>query len=227
MMWSLIAVNVVVFLLETGLTPPQLQGVFYLFGLVPARYSAPEWAAQAGFPAAGIWPWLTHLFLHGGWLHLIGNLWMLWIFADNVEDRMGPIRFLLFFLLCGLVAAGAHWASNPLSTLPTVGASGAIAGVLGAYLMMYPLARVIVMVPVLIFPFFFELPAALFLIIWFVINITSGLSALSVPVPTGGVAWWAHAGGFIAGVMFYRVFLRRGGRVVYDDELGIDSGWQR
>lgn len=227
MMWGLMAINVLVFLLETSLSEAQLKALFYWFGLVPARFSHPQWALQIGLPIDTWWPFLTSMFLHGGWLHLIGNMWVLWIFGDNVEDRMGSLRFLAFYLLCGVLAAAVQFFSNPHSTLPTVGASGAIAGVLGAYLVMYPMARVVVMIPVLIFPFFFDVPAVLFLGFWFLLNFTSGLSALSVSADAGGIAWWAHAGGFVGGMLLYRFFQRPDWRPCYEDEYGVDGSWQR
>ena len=209
MMWILIAVNIAVFLFETMLTPGQLKALFFWLGIVPARYTHPGWAQVLGLSIDNYWPFLTSIFLHGSWLHLIGNLWVLWIFGDNVEDRMGPLRFLLFYLLCGIVAGVTHAIFSPHSTVPTVGASGAIAGVLGAYFLLYPRARVIVLVPVFFWPLFFDLPAVVFLAIWFAIQVFSGTAALLAPANVGGIAWWAHAGGFIAGMLLHRLFLAR------------------
>jgi membrane associated rhomboid family serine protease len=118
-----------------------------------------SWAASAGFPVGDYWPLLTHQFLHSGWLHIIGNMWALWIFGDNVEDRMGPVRFAIFYLTCGVSAGLTHLLIQPHSTVPTVGASGAISGVLGAYLLLFPTARLVVLFPVLFLPLFFEVPA--------------------------------------------------------------------
>jgi len=139
--WLLIFANSIVFFFEVGMPPQQLEGFMYLFGLVPARYMHPEWAAAVGLPFNDYSPFLTSMFLHGGWLHIILNMWALWIFGDNVEERMGSIRFLIFYLLCGLSGSVAHLLANPDSTVPAVGASGAIAGVLGAYLVLFPFAR--------------------------------------------------------------------------------------
>ena len=136
--WALIAVNIIVFFYELSLEPEDLERLFYLFGVVPARYTHPEWALQIGLPVDDYWPFLTCMFLHGGWGHVIGNMWTLWIFGDNVEDRMGPGRFLIFYLLMGVLAGVTHWFTNAQSAVPTVGASGAIAGVLGAYLRPLP-----------------------------------------------------------------------------------------
>src|SRR5271165_5286593 len=149
---TLILINVVVFFFELALPQETLEQAFYLFGIVPARFAHPHWAARVGFPVNDYWPLLTHQFLHGGWLHIIGNMWTLWIFGDNVEDRMGPVRFTVFYILCGLVAGVVHWITNPHSAVPTVGASGAIAGVMGAYFILFPHARVVVMVPVFFYP---------------------------------------------------------------------------
>ena len=177
---TLILINVVVFFVELALPQETLEQVFYLFGIVPARFAHPHWAARVGFPMNDYWPLLTHQFLHGGWLHIIGNMWTLWIFGDNVEDRMGSLRFAIFYVACGLVAAVTELITQPESTVPTVGASGAIAGVLGAYLLLFPTARLVVLFPVLFLPFFFQLPAVLYLGAWFVIQLFSGALALAV-----------------------------------------------
>lgn len=142
---------------------------------------------------------LTCTFLHGGWLHFLGNMWFLWIFGDNVEDRLGHGGYALFYLAAGVGASGVHLVSGPGSTVPTIGASGAIAGVMGAYLLLYPRARVLVLVPIVFVFQFFVFPAALFLGLWFLLQLFQG--ALSIgAVRAGGVAWWAHAGGFAFGL---------------------------
>src|SRR6266550_2152053 len=128
--WGLILANAVVFLYELSLPEEVLEAFFYLFGMVPARYSHPGWAEQVGLRWDDYWPFFTSMFLHGGWTHFLGNMWFLYLFGDNVEDRMGPARYLVFYLLCGLAAGITHWLTNPTSYVPTVGASGAIAGVL-------------------------------------------------------------------------------------------------
>jgi len=226
MNWALMAACTMVFLLETALPPDLLRRVILLLGIVPARFTHPAWAAEVGFPVDQWWPLLTSMFLHGSWFHLIGNMWFLWIFGDNVEDRMGPWRFLLFYLLCGVVAGVVHMLTLPASTLPTVGASGAIAGVMGAYLVMFPRARVIVLVPLLFWPLIFELPAVVFLFYWFGLQLISGTASLLGPSQLGGVAWWAHVGGFVCGVVSYRLFARRGRRRrLFPDEFGLEAGW--
>lgn len=142
-------------------------------------------------------------------MHVISNMWMLWIFGDNVEDRMGHLRFLVFYLLCGVAAGIVHFATNLNSTLPTVGASGAVAGVMGAYFLLYPRARIITMIPVFFYPLFIEIPAVFFLGLWFYSQLFSGLASLSGPMQVGGIAWWAHVGGFLTGAALRFVFVKR------------------
>lgn len=225
MTWALIFVNLVVFLVELRLGKEQLQTLFYTLGIVPARFTHPAWAEQVGLPVDDWWPYLTSMFLHGGWWHLIGNMWFLWLFGDNVEDRMGPWRFLSFYLVCGIVAALVHTWLEPTSTLPTVGASGAIAGVMGGYLLLFPTARMIMMIPIFIFPFFFELPAALFLLFWFLIQLTSGFASIASVHGLSPIAWWAHVGGFAAGVIGVMLFCPRPCRARQRDEMSWDSLW--
>ena len=221
--WLLIFANSVIFLLELTLPQPALLRFFHLFGIVPARYTHPDWAAWADFPLGDYRPFLTSMFLHGGWLHVIGNMWTLWIFGDNVEDRMGPARFTIFYLLCGLVAGVVHVLTNPNATVPTVGASGAIAGVMGAYLVLFPYSRVIVLFPVLFFPFFFELPAVTYLGFWALSQVYTGTLSLGQAGDVGGIAWWAHVGGFAVGVVLILLFIRRGSAY----RLPSRGGWQR
>lgn len=179
--YVLILINSLVFMFELTLSPAMLERLFYLFGMVPARYTHPAWALLVGFPVDDYWPFLTSMFLHGGWLHIISNMWTLWIFGDNVEDRMGPVRFVIFYILCGLAAGVVHWFVNADSTIPAVGASGAIAGVLGAYFVLFPHAHVIVMFPVLFFPVFFALPAVTYLGFWALSQVFSGTLSLAQP----------------------------------------------
>lgn len=206
--WTLIAVNVLVFLYQLQLSDRELEQLLLLRGMIPARYTDPAAAAAAGYPRDAYLSFLTSMFLHGSWLHVIANMWSLWIFGDNVEDRMGHLRFLLSYLLCGLAAGALHWFTNPLSGVPTVGASGAIAGVLGAYLLLFPRARVLTLIPIVFIPLFFELPAVTFLLIWFAIQVLQAWSSGLGP-EGGGIAWWAHVGGFGAGLLLHRFFLDR------------------
>jgi membrane associated rhomboid family serine protease len=179
------------------------------FGAIPAEITGSVNPAEAepglSCSLGGI-TWgalLTSMFLHGSWMHLIGNMWFFWIFGNNVEDSMGHLRFLVFYLLTGLMAAAAHVISTPGSPVPTVGASGAISGIMGAYIVLYPGARVTTMIPLFIFIRFVALPAWVFLGLWFLIQL---LSAGADPAGGGGVAFWAHIGGFAAGVLLIMVF---------------------
>lgn len=203
MMWTLLALNIAFFLGGLGLSNVQEFKLFHLFGVVPARYFDTQWAMFQGYPEGLLLPLGTHMFLHSGWLHLIANMWTLWIFGDNVEDVMGPFKFLVFYLLCGLGALAVHMLTNPSSTIPVVGASGAIAGVMGAYFFLYPHAKVVTFLPILIIPFIFELPAVFYLGAWFLTQVLSGMLA---PAGGGGVAWWAHIGGFVVGMLLLRFF---------------------
>jgi len=208
--WGLIVFNCLVFVYQLALPEGGLPRFFHLYGMVPARFSSPGWAAEAGYPQSLALPFFTSMFLHGGFFHLLTNMWTLWIFGDNVEDRMGRLRYLVFYLVCGLGAGLVHWLTNMDSTVPTIGASGAIAGVLGAYLVLYPRARVLTLVPLFFWPLFFEIPALLYLGFWFVSQLLSGASALaSGAAGAGGIAWWAHIGGFLAGLALHRLFLER------------------
>lgn len=218
MLWALVACNMLLFVLESALPRDTLAAVFQVIGLVPARVMDGEPLAILGL--------VSSQFLHGSLLHVVGNLWTLWIFGDNVEDRMGPGRFLCFYLLCGIMAGLTQVLLYPGSTMPTVGASGAIAGVLGAYLVLFPHARVITLIPVFFYPLLVDLPAVSFLLFWFLMQFLSGTIALVGPQQLGGVAWWAHVGGFIAGIVLHRLFLNPGRtRAIPPDALGFDGLW--
>jgi len=206
---ALIAACAVVFLFEENLDGDRLDGFIRLFGLVPARYTNPQWAEWAGYPSS-YWPFLSHIFLHGGWLHFLGNMWFLWLFGDNVEDRLGRPRYLAFYLLCGLAAGLVQFFLTPSSRLPLVGASGAISGVMGAYFVLYPGARILTLVPIFIFIEFIQVPAFIFLGLWFILQLQSGALSLSASAGrTGGVAFWAHIGGFAAGFVLLRLMMPR------------------
>ncbi len=207
--WLLIAANTAVFLFETSLPRAVLESFLQHHALVPARYFVPGWAELHGLDPGDLSPFLTNMFLHGGWFHLIANMWTLYIFGPAVEDRLGPGRYLLFYLVCGLGASWAHAAMNAGSTIPALGASGAIAGVLGAFMRLFPLARVIVMVPLLFIPYFFTLPGALFAGFWFALQLVQGLGSLLAGPTAGGVAWWAHVGGFVFGWLIVPLLYNR------------------
>ena len=209
---ALIGANLVVFLYEATLPSNILKQFILSYGAIPAAFRDGVVVALAPFP----FPWLTLLtsmFLHGGILHLGGNMLYLWIFGDNVEDRMGPVRFLLFYLLCGIAAALIQIAVRPISSTPLVGASGAIAGVLGAYALLFPRARVQTLFFFFIFIRIIPLPALLLLGLWFLMQV------LSAPASEGaGVAFFAHIGGFLTGILLMAAFLKRrrtrpGGRI--------------
>ncbi len=210
--YFLIIVNVFVFIIELSLPYPQRQLFFYTFGLVPLKITQNGWDFYSLF---------TNMFLHGGWFHIISNMWALWIFGDNVEDRMGHFRFFIFYILCGLAANIVHYYFNKLAPVPVIGASGAIAGVMGAYMIMFPTSRIITLIPIFFIPFFFEIPAVIFLFFWFMSQVISGtFTKLFMPPNVGGIAWWAHIGGFIAGIILHKFFIKKDRyRNIYDDEV--------
>lgn len=207
MTWTLMGVNVTVFLCTWVLPQEVRTGIFFLYGLIPARYAYPEWALAVGLNTHDYFPFLTNLFLHGSWLHLGFNLWLLWIFGDNVEDRMGPWRFLGFFLVCGVLANLVHVAINQAAVTPAVGASGAIAGVLAAYFYLFPYAKVVVWIFPL--PLFIPVPAIFFLGLWVIFQAYQATTAMATQEPYANIAWWGHLGGFASGFLLFRWFLRR------------------
>jgi membrane associated rhomboid family serine protease len=193
----LIAVNFAVFFYELSLDSFSRNHLMMTYGIVPDRLHASSL--------------ITSMFLHGGWFHVIGNMWFLWIFGDNIEDTLGHGKYLLFYLLCGLVAALSHVLLNPDSRIPTIGASGAIAGVMGAYLVKFPHARILTLIPIFIFITTYELPATLVLVYWFILQLFSGVGSMAYSqVSEGGVAWFAHVGGFVAGAVLIKLFPTRG-----------------
>ena len=198
--WLLIALNVVVFIYEIGMSPAALERFVRMWGLVPLqllRQPQAEWITV-----------VTSMFLHGGWFHILSNMWILLIFGDNVEERMGGGRYLIFYLLSGVAAALLQSLLLRGSNEPMIGASGAIAGVLGAYLILFPHARVASLVPILFIFTVINVPATLFLLFWFVTQLFSGWLALG-GASGSGVAWWAHVGGFIFGILAVYIFARR------------------
>lgn len=202
---GLIVANIVVFFYELSLGP-DLESFFFRYGLVPYSFLVNLFNYEF---TSSLTPLITSIFLHGGWMHLAGNMLYLWIFGDNVEDKLGHVRYLVFYLLCGITASLAHVIIDPSSTIPTVGASGSISGVLGAYLLMFPGARVVTIIPVLFFVEVAELPALFVLGLWFVMQFFNGLLSLGFQTAgMGGVAWWAHIGGFVAGLLLVKPFRR-------------------
>jgi membrane associated rhomboid family serine protease len=194
---TLIAANTAVFIYEVSLGRG-LDSFIDRHALIPANLVSAFENGSARLSA--VVPVFSSMFLHGGWIHLIGNMLYLWVFADNVEDRMGRPRFLLFYLLCGTGAAALHVCMSPSSATPTIGASGAIAGVLGAYFLLYPRSRVLTLLPIFFFIQFIEVPAFLFLGFWFVMQFFSGTLSIGSEASAAGVAWWAHVGGFATGM---------------------------
>ena len=203
---GIIILNIAVFIFEQLLTPQGRLALFHLLGVVPARFFHPEWAVASGYPDALILPFFSYMFLHSGWLHIILNMWMLWIFADNIEDAMGHGRFIVFYLVCGLIAIGIQMAINPSASAPVIGASGAVAGIMGAYMLLYPHGQVLTLFPVIIIPFFFKIPASLFLGLWFILQIFTGV-ADHFGAGTQKVAWAAHVGGLVAGMILARLLV--------------------
>ncbi len=193
---GLIAVNVLIFLYEISLDPFSANHLISAYAVIPDRLQ----------PLSLV----TSMFFHGGWLHLIGNMWFLWIFGDNVEDVLGHAKYLLFYLLCGVAAGLIHVAFNPGSRLPTIGASGAIAGVMGAYMVKFPRARIVTLIFIFVFITTIEIPAVLVLVFWFVLQLFSGVGSIAYSsASAGGVAWFAHVGGFLAGIALIHLLRTR------------------
>lgn len=200
----LIVLNILVFLKELALPTQHLNYFFYTYGVVPAR--AVEQAAAGAPLAVAAVPFITAMFIHGGWMHLLGNMLYLWIFGDNVEDRMGHIPYLFFYLSAGVIGSIAHIIANPGSQVPIIGASGAIAGVLGAYFLSFPGSRILTLVPLFFFITVIQVPALVFLPVWFIIQLLNGLSTAGMAANT--TAWWAHVGGFLGGAILLPFFSR-------------------
>lgn len=200
----LIISNFLVFFYQLSLPPAALESFIRVYGLVPATLAYSIAGTHHVTLQQGLLPLFTCMFLHGGWLHIIGNMWFLWIFGASVEDRLGPLLYLPFYLICGigsgLIEAFFSWGSR----IPSIGASGAISGVLGAFLIFFPRSRILTLVTLLIIWFTARIPAVVFILLWFAIQFVSGVSQLNSPhsANLGGVAWWAHVGGFALGLFF-------------------------
>lgn len=200
---AIIGINVLVYLYQLSLGP-EMHRFVYIYGLVPARYSIPHVASYFTFSQQAF-ALLSFMFIHGGFFHLLGNMWSLYIFGDNVEDRLGPFRYLIFYLLCGLASGVSHLLLNAQSNIPTIGASGAIAGVMGAYLLLYPSSKILTLIPIIFIPWFIEIPAYFFIGFWFLLQI---INAAGSRGDVAGIAWWAHIGGFIFGMVFLKLALK-------------------
>ena len=199
---TIIGVNIVVFLIQLA-QGPEMDRFVYIFGLVPARYTVPQISAYFSLTQQ-LFAMFSFMFLHGGFWHILGNMWSLYIFGDNVEDRLGHMRYLVFYFLCGIASGISHILLNMQSTVPTIGASGAIAGVMGAYFILHPNSRILTLIPIIFIPWFVEIPAFIFLGIWFILQFLS--AAGSHGSMGGGIAWWAHIGGFLFGILLLKLF---------------------
>ena len=202
---SLILINVAIFFYELSLGRGLIRFI-YTYGLIPKKFF--YLAHQGSYPLEQYFPFFTSLFLHGGWLHVIGNMLFLWIFGDNVEDRMGHFKYLIFYILCGFGAGFTHVYLNSASTIPAVGASGAISGVLGAYFILFPRSRIVTLMPVFFFLTLVEIPAFFFIGVWFLFQLVKGAFSIIGGLQEG-VAWWAHVGGFLTGVGLVFIFAKR------------------
>lgn len=202
--WGLMAVCILIFLIMLLMPYESSSQIIYLYGMVPNRYTNPDWGIEHGMPFDGYFSFFSSLFLHGNWTHIIFNMWFMWIFADNVEDRMGRWSFLAFYFICGILATMMQWYSAPTLTIPVVGASGAIAGVLAAYYFLYPFEFVIVY----FFPIVVRLPAVTFLGLWVIFQLYHITTSTYVEGVSDS-AWWSHIGGFISGAVLHRFFLRK------------------
>lgn len=204
--YALIATNLAVFAAEVA-GGPAVYRLLSMLAVIPVRILNPHvWILTFGWPLVTL---LTSTFLHGSWTHVIGNMLYLWVFGDNIEDRLGRVRFFLFYVLCGVLANVAHVLANPTSRVPTIGASGAVAGVLGAYILSYPRARVLTLVPVGLIVPAFRVPAWAYLGLWFVLQLVSGLAPIWAQELTQTVAFWAHISGFLTGIALVRLLSGR------------------
>ncbi len=204
--WALLGMNGVVFLFQLGMPEWLLERFYLLHGLVPARIVSPEWAWYQGFSGSGWFTLLSSMFIHGGWMHFLANMWTLRLFGDDVESRLGTVRFLVLYLVSGIAAGMLHVVLFSNSAVPTIGASGAVAGVMGAFLLLFPLAKIEILVPILFFIDIWKVPAVFYLPFWFLGELFSGALALAVP-NFSNVAFWAHIGGFLMGIMLVKSLL--------------------
>lgn len=214
---SLIAANIAVYLYQSLLSPNEFINFIYTNGFIPLRLTKSIFInEQPVFEAT--YPLFTGMFMHGSLFHLISNMWVLWLFGDNVEDKMGHSRFFIFYLVCGISASIAHYIFNLNSPFPAVGASGAIAGVMGAYFILFPNSQIITLVPLFFLPLFIPIPAVVYLFFWFLSQLYSGtLHSLGANRAMGGIAWWAHSGGFVAGMILQKYFIRKKNYYFYWD----------
>jgi membrane associated rhomboid family serine protease len=208
--YAIVGINLAVFVIEIAMGRAAIRSLMYGLGFVPAEFAEALREGSVGSVLTEGLTVLSSAFLHGGILHVLSNMWSLYIFGDNVEARFGHGRFALFYVLSAVAAAMTHVVFQSGTEAPTIGASGAVAGVMGAYVVMFPTARIVALVPVIWIPFFFEIPALIFIGLWFVLQLLSGASALFGDQSYGGVAWWAHIGGFAFALLVHRLFIRKG-----------------
>lgn len=203
--YGLIAANILIFVYQLSISPNQLEQFFDLWAVVPRELTASFSGNPPGQPVPEWVTLFSSQFLHGGFLHIAGNMLFLWIFGNNIEDKLGHVKYLIFYLACGALAALTQWFFSAYSSIPSLGASGAIAGVMGAYILRFPRARVLTLVPLGIVLVPFRIPAVFFLGIWFLQQSLYGLASLNTPtnigMESGGIAYWAHAGGFVFGAI--------------------------
>ncbi|MBN2273261.1 MAG: rhomboid family intramembrane serine protease [Bacteroidales bacterium] len=212
--WFIIIVNVGIFLFEVFfLNQQQAEAIIYKYGLIPDQVRLGGLTSLAEIRITVLRPFFTNMFLHGGWGHIISNMWILFIFGDNVEDRMGKISYFMFYILCGLIASFSHFILYRHSGVPAIGASGAISGVMAAYMFMFPKSNILSFIPIFIIPFFIPIPAIIYIGLWFIGQLISGASSLMLSSNATGIAFWAHIGGFLGGIVTYKLFdtRRRGG----------------
>lgn len=198
---TIIVINGLIFLRGLGLNHLELTQIFYTGGVIPSNFFA---VIEKGNYLAGIIPLITATFIHGGWLHIISNMLFLWVFGDNIEDRIGHFKYLIFYLLVGITGNMVQIAANPGSNVPIIGASGAVAGILGAYYISFPRSRILALIPIFYFFTFLEVKASIFIIFWFLLQIVNGLFTLGAV--GNSVAWWAHIGGFLGGFLLIKIF---------------------
>ena len=196
--WILIAINALVFFFSISLSPDGFLQFIYTYALIPAEIDLAQ--------PLTLTPFLTHQFLHGDWLHFISNMWILFIFGDNIEDRLGSIRYLIFYLLGGAAAGLLQLYLTTDPSLPALGASGAIAAVLGGYFVFFPNSRVITLIPIFFIPWFVRIPALIYIGVWFILQLVQGVTSLVPGAPVTNIAWWAHIGGFLFGLVAARPF---------------------
>ena len=205
--WLIILTNLGIFLYSVFfLDQQQAEAVIYKYGLIPDQVRFGGLTSINEIRITLVRPFFSNMFLHGGWGHIISNMWILFIFGDNVEDRMGKIGYFMFYILCGLIASLTHFILHRHSGVPAIGASGAISGVMAAYMFMFPKSNILSLVPIIIVPLFIPIPAIIYIGIWFVGQLLSGASSLMLSANATGIAFWAHIGGFLGGLLIYRLF---------------------